>query len=172
MVDSYTLGPISAGADSPLGGLLGFAAGLSNDYSAGLTTYTNNPAVGNAIIEGRQLSPAGVAAAQQAATTPQSSNPFVATGRIFGGLLGAGTDATGTIFRSGGDTAAPGVASGAGGITSGIFNVGGAGLAGGVSGALSGGLSGIGTALGTPGAGGFMLIAGGLVLLLLFLLLS
>ena len=174
-VVAYSLGPFSFGADSPIGGFLGFANGLSNNYAAGMHVASTNPTVADAIIANQYVPPGAVAAAYNA---PVSSNPFVAFGNAAGGFVGAGTTGIGTIAGSAGSAAAPGVAQGASGVAGGIANVGGAGLLGGLKGAVTGGLAGISTGLGSPnlggggGGSGFLIVAAGIGLLLVFLLLT
>lgn len=170
MADSYTLGPISAGADSPLGALLGFAQGISSNFATGQEIYVNNPAVGNAIISGQPLSPAGITALQAAVTTPRSSNPLVAFGQDIGSFFGAGGVGLGTIIGTAGQTGGSGIAAGASGAVGGISTLGASALGGGLQGLFSGSIAGIGNALGV-GSDSAILIAGGLAILLLFLLL-
>lgn len=179
MVDSYTLGPISAGSDSPLGQLFGFAQGISQNFSLGQQVYVNNPQLGGAIISGaaseQNLSPAGIAALQTAATTPRTSNPFVALGQDLGSILGSGATGLGTIIGVGGKTAGPGVAAGASGASSGVITGITSAIGGAASGILPGISAGIENALGLPGEGGAgigVLVLGGLAVLILFLLLK
>lgn len=170
MVDSYTLGPISAGADSPLGAIFGFASMVSKNFETGQQVYVNNPQVGNAIITGQPLSDAGKAALAQAVATPRTDNPIVGIGQDIGSLFGAGFQGLGSIIGIGGHTAAPGVAGGASAGVGGIAEVGTAGIGGALQGLFSGSVSGIGTALGV-GSNSAILLLGGGALLLLFLLL-
>jgi hypothetical protein len=176
-VVSYQLGPISAGANSPLGGFFGFIQGLSSNYATGLNAAVNAPAASAHIIGGGNVTASDVAALQAAEQKGLSDNPFVSLGQILGGIAGTGVTAGGTIVGVSGTTASPGIATGASSAVTGITSAASAGVAGGASGLLPGLSSGIGAALGnsgigTGGAGGFgstfLLIAGGLILVLLF----
>lgn len=179
MTDTYTLGPISAGSDSPLGQLFGFAQGISQNFAVGQQVYVNNPGLAGSIISGQateaNLSPAGIAALQTAATTPRTSNPFVALGQDLGSILGSGATGLGTIIGVGGKTAGPGVAAGASGASSGILTGVTSAIGGAASGILPGISAGIENALGLPGGGGssiLVLVLGGLAVIALFLLLK
>lgn len=179
MVDTYTLGPISAGSDSFLGGLFGFAQGVSQNFALGQQVYVNNPALGNAIISGKatpdNLSSAGVQAVVAASAKPRSNNPFLAFGEDIGSLFGAGFLGAGSIIGTAGNTAGPGIAAGASAGTGGILNGVTSAIGGAASGVLPGIGAGISNALGLPDGGGasiLVLVLGGLAVLALFLLLK
>jgi hypothetical protein len=176
---SYQLGPISAGANSPLGGFFGFISGLSSNYATGLNAAVNAPVASGHIISGGQVTAADVAALRTAEQAGLSPNPFVQIGQVFGGIFGTGIETAGTVVGVTGTTASPGIASGSASAVTGITSGVSAGVAGGASGLLPGLSSGIGAALGNAGignAGGgpgtsFLLIGAGLILVLLFLVL-
>lgn len=178
---SYTLGPISAGANSPLGQFFGFANGLSNNFATGLNAAVNAPTASAHIISGQNVTGTDVAALQAAEAKGLSSNPFVALGQILGGIGGTGVEATGTIVGVTGTTASPGIATGASSATTGVVSAASAGVGGAASGILPGLSSGIGAALGNSGIGTggggafgstFFLVGAGLLLILVFLVLS
>jgi hypothetical protein len=178
---SYQLGPISAGANSPLGGFFGFISGLSSNYATGLNAAVNAPEASGHILGGQQVTASDVQSLQAAERKGLSDNPFVALGQILGGIGGTGATAAGTVVGVGGVTASPGLATGASSAVTGVTSAAGATVAGGASGILPGLSSGIGAALhnqgiGTGGAGGFgstfLLVAAGLILILVYLTLS
>ncbi len=178
---SYQLGPISAGANSPLGGFFGFINGLSNNYATGLNVAVNDPAAATAILSDPfgtpKFTPTDIFAINAAEQKGLATNPFVQIGQVGGTLLGTGTGVIGRAVGVGGAAAGPGVASGAHGAVQGVTTVASAGVAGGASGILPGlsaGIQdalGIGSGSGTGGNGTFLLIAAGLILILLFLVL-
>jgi hypothetical protein len=191
---SYQLGPISAGADSPLGGLFAglfglnqTASGLASNYATGVNAYINDPSGAYKAFFGTATAAdaPGLAAAEQKGL---SSNPFVSAGQSLGALLGFGIGAAGTTVGVTGTTASPGIAVGAGAAATGVTSAAAAGVTGAASGILPGLSNGIGAGLanagsgiaaalggGGPGSGlggafssPFFLIAGGLILILLF----
>lgn len=179
MVDSYQLGPISAGADSPLGMLLAFGQQVSGNfqagsaqaggqYASGLNLAVNAPQSAQAAIFGKPVDPAVVAAAEAKGLSP---SPFAQAGQILGGLFGTGVGTIGGVVGIGGQTAAPGVAAGASAGIGGIAQTAVAGLGGGLQGLFTGSIAGVGNALGV-GDGSAVLILGGAALLILFLLLK
>lgn len=178
-VTSYSLGPISAGADSPLGQLFGFAAGLSANYGTGLAAAVNDPRDVQAYFAGSPLSTQQVQDLKDASSSPlgtsgalgTASNPVTQTGTALGTLLGSGVNIIGSILGIGGKAATPGVVSGTGQAAAGISQVTVGGVTSGITGVVSGGLSGVAAALaGGAGTGSsFLVIGGALLLALLFL---
>lgn len=179
MTDSYVLGPISAGADSPLGMLLAFGQQVSGNfqagsaqaggqYASGLNLAVNAPQTAQAAIFGRPVDPAVVAAAEAKGL---SGSPFAQAGQALGALLGTGIGTIGGVIGIGGQTAGPGIAAGAGAGVGGIAQGAVAGLGGALQGLFSGSTAGIGDALGV-GGGSATLILAGAALLILFLLLK
>lgn len=187
---SYSLGPISAGANSPLGGFFGFISGLSNNYATGLNAAVLAPTASAHILTGGQVTTSDVTALRTAEATGLSGNPFVQLGQIFGGLTGSGVTAVGTTVGVTGTVASPGIAVGAGSAVTGITSAASAGVTGAASGILPGLSNGIGAGLtnagigikgalqgagGAPGSGlggafgnSFFLVAAGLILILVF----
>jgi hypothetical protein len=176
---SYSLGPISAGADSPLGQLFGFAAGLSANYATGLAAAVNDPAGVQQIQSGQALTPAQTDTLVSASQAPIGSggvfgtagNPVTQLGTALGTLLGSGVNIIGSTLGLAGKTATPGVVSGVGSAASGASQVTVGGVTSGITGVVSGGLSGVAAALaGGAGTGSsFLVIGGALLLALLFL---
>ena len=160
---SYTLGPFSAGQDSPLGGLFGFLNGLSNnyqagaglagsDFAAGLNLAVNNPSATGYVLRAdtdQQYTPAQIQAIKDAETKGLSSNPLVAVGQVLGGVFGTGVNTVGTVAGSAGGTAAPLVSQGAQQGVGGVAQVASAG----VSGGFLGGIQGLGAGLSNTIAG-------------------
>lgn len=144
-VVAYQLGPFTIGADSPLGGFLGFANNVSNNYANGLGFSLAHP------------NEASAAVAQGAANVGLVPGTIIGTGvnaigsgigGVFAGAgtgVGQGAATLGAGIGSGVSSAGPGVGLGVGAAAQGI----GSGLG---SAAVAAG-TGVGTGIGAAGAG-------------------
>lgn len=186
-VTSYSLGPISAGSDSFLGGLLAAISGTSQNYAAGAAAVGASP-VGQAINLGgtnaAEIS-SGVAAANAAyaKSHPNASpidfltNAASNVGKLGGYVLGGIGQVGGAALGSEAGAAAPGIAAGVGSTTTGVLNLGTQAVGQGILGSIQGIATGIGAqAPNLPGGttGGMsnvLLIGGGLLLLFLLVML-
>ena len=184
-VTSYSLGPISAGADSILGGFLSFLQGGSQAYGSGAAAVGAGPvgqginaAATNAaeISSGFAQSNAAWSKANPGASpidflTHAASNVGKLAGYTIGGMAQVGGAALGNEAQS----AAPGVATGVGTVATGVVDLGTQtaiqGLLGSIQGMFTGlqGQTAAVTGGGTSSLTKYALIGGGL-LLLLFLL--
>ena len=176
-VTSYSLGPISAGADSPLGQFLAGISGISSAYATGVNAVVNAPSAAQAIEYGQTLSQSQLQSLKDS-SAGLASDPFSAFGQSLGAVLGTGVATIGRVVGIGGYTAGPGVKSGAQGAVGGAADVAVSAVGGGVVGAAQGGTQGTANALGlTPGSNPaypfglsgstLAILAGGLVLVLL-----
>ncbi len=144
-VVAYQLGPFTIGADSPLGGFLGFANNVSTNYAGGLGFSLAHPNEASAMV------------AQGAANVGAIPGTILGTGvnavgsgigGVFAGAgpgVGQGAASLGAGIGSGVSAAGPGVGLGVGAAASGI----GSGLG---SAAVAAG-TGVGTGIGAAGAG-------------------
>lgn len=163
-VVSYTLGPISAGANSPLGGLLGWMNGLSSSFDTGLRLATVSPALSGAVIGGQPVDPANVRTALSVNPNP-SGSPFVGIGQLIGAILGTGINAIGVTVGTAGTGASTGVSSGLRSGVSGLATVGSSGATGGFTGLIEG--LGTGTVTGLSGASPTLLFIALIVLIII-----
>lgn len=177
---TYTLGPFSAAGGSPLGGFLAGIQGLSQQFAAGNAVATGSSSTAVAGVLGT-ATPAQLTQAYQSGVMLQSSyTPFQSVGSTIGNVFGTGVGTVGGIIGQAGSQAAAGVAGGASAAGAGVGTVASAGALGGLSGTLKGALSGIGVGLNSGAAGGatggpettLLYVAGGILLLALFLVLT
>lgn len=177
---TLTLGPISAAQGSPLGGFLAWAQGVSSNFAAGNAVATANPGLAVQAATGSVPNADLISAYQQGMYQMQTYTPFQQFGTTVGNIFGTGVGVIGSTVGIAGGQAAPGVAGGTSQAASGVATVAGAGAVGTISGSLKGALQGIGVGLNSGAAGGatggqdqtLLYLAGGLVILALFLTLT
>src|ERR1035437_8769100 len=183
-VTSYSLGPISAGADSILGGFLSFLQGGSQAYGSGAAAVGAGP-VGQAINLGATNAAEISSGIAQSNAAWSKANPGASpidflthaasnVGKLAGYTLGGIAQVGGAALGNEATSAAPGVGAGVGSVATGTVNLGVTAAGSGLLGAITGAGAGLGNLTGATGAsaaGGtsnlktYLLIGGGLLLL-------
>lgn len=175
-------GPISAGADSPLGAFMGWAKSVSGDFSRGAQAVApGQPAYVAVGVEGGRIAGQVAGAAAQTLGVGVGQAASVA-GRPIGAGLGAASSGVGAGIGSASIAAAPGVGAGIGAAAAGVGTgiagaapAAGAGIGYGAGAAAAGVGQGLSAALGgltASGLGPFLILIGLALLVVLVLLIA